>query len=88
MLGHEICPTSDGQWEKCSECVEPFVLSFLSLRTPLLVCVNHLVGGFTGEEVVLEYHHPEPHPPKGTFVAGIASVLQVSASQMDIHILA
>ena len=32
-----------------------------------------------GEEVVLEYHHPEPFPPEGTFVARIASVLQVRA---------
>ena len=30
---------------------------------------------------MLEYHHPEPFPPEGTFVARIAAVLQVSTSQ-------
>lgn len=31
---------------------------------------------------MLEYHHPGPFPPEGTFVARIASVLQVRAPEM------
>ena len=34
---------------------------------------------------MLEYHHPEPFPPEGTFIARIASVLQVSAPAMRWH---
>ena len=31
-----------------------------------------------GEEVVLEYHHPEALPPESAFVVRVASILQVS----------
>ena len=49
-----------------------------------LLCLQmNAVNGTAGEEVVLEYHHPEPSPPAGTFIARIASVLQVSAPEMS-----
>ena len=32
---------------------------------------------YAGEEVVLEYHHPEALPPGGTLVVRVASILQV-----------
>ncbi len=30
-----------------------------------------------GDEVILEFHHPAPHPPNSGFVVRIASVMQV-----------
>ena len=38
-----------------------------------------------GEEVILEYHHPEAQPPAQGFVARIISIMQVGARSPCMH---